>query len=120
MKFSRAKSFEPVGARKARKEPKSFVSKERVVDMSETERFESEKIGALWKWKTKKGTEYLRGVVNGERVVVFPTTKKWQENSPDYQVLKATPLAEKEEKEVPPTAEGKAGPPTKGEKKAPF
>lgn len=58
--------------------------------MNQSKKLESGKIGALWKRKTKDGMEFLGGEVNGERVVVFPVRKKWQKNSPDYQVLKSS------------------------------
>jgi len=59
---------------------------------------ESEKrIGALWRHKTKNGADYLRGEVNGERVVVFEVKEKRNGNSPDYQVFK--PLATPTDKE---------------------
>jgi hypothetical protein len=57
--------------------------------MSESEKTQSEKIGAFWKQKSKSGVEYLSGMVNGERVVAFPVRKKLQKNSPDYQVFKS-------------------------------
>ena len=52
-----------------------------------------EKIGALWKQKSRNGTDYLTGMVwNNERVVAFPA-KKTRSNSPDYQVFKSLPRA---------------------------
>jgi len=59
--------------------------------MSESEKMESERIGVLWKAKSKNGMEYLKGEVLGERVVVFPTKEKRTESTPDYQVLKSVP-----------------------------
>ena len=61
---------------------------------NELEKSESEKIGALWKLKSKKGMEYLSGQVNGERVVVFPVQQKWRKTSPDYQIFKSSPAPE--------------------------
>ena len=89
--------------------------------MNDSEKFESERIGALWRRTSKKGMEYLRGEVNGEHLVAFPTTKKWQKNSPDYQVFKSLPTpTEKEEKKPPKPKVEKEGPAEKDEKEVPF
>jgi uncharacterized protein (DUF736 family) len=62
------------------------------IKMSGSEKIESEKIGALWKQKSRAGTDYLAGIVNNERVVVFQAKKK-SANGPDYQVFKSSPRA---------------------------
>jgi hypothetical protein len=62
------------------------------IKMSGSEKNESEKIGALWKQKSRNGTDYLTGILNNERVVAFPA-KKTRPNSPDYQVFKSLPRA---------------------------
>jgi len=50
-----------------------------------------EKLGALWKRTSKKGTSFLSGTINGERVVVFKAREKRNDNSPDYEVFKSRP-----------------------------
>ena len=60
--------------------------------MSGSEKNDLEKIGALWKQHSKNGTDFLTGVVNNERVVIFQA-KKNRASSPDYQVFKSVPRA---------------------------
>jgi hypothetical protein len=73
--------------------------------MNESEK----KIGVLWRHKTKNGADYLRGEVNGERVVVFEVKEKRNGNSPDFIVLKPLPTPPNGEaepiKETKPTNE---------------
>jgi hypothetical protein len=71
--------------------------------MSETEKLASEKIGALWKRKSKQGTDYLFGTVNGEGVVVFRVKEKLSPKSPDYLVLKAFDRETKNDEKKAPT-----------------
>ena len=76
--------------------------------MSDSEKVESEKIGAFWKNKGKNGVEYLAGTVNGERVVVFLVKEKRTKQSPDYQVFRSLSRPTNEEpkpakQEVKPT-----------------
>lgn len=53
-----------------------------------------EKVGALWKKKTKKkGIDYLRGNCKGIELVIFSNDEKRSDKSPDYLIY----LAEKKE-----------------------
>jgi hypothetical protein len=93
--------------------------------MNDSEKFESERIGALWMRKSKKGLEYLTGEVNGERLVAFPATNKRRMNSPDYQVFKnkdkeTTAAKEKDEKEAPKQKDEKEGASKNDENDLPF
>jgi hypothetical protein len=89
--------------------------------MNESEKFESERIGALWMRKSKKGLEYLTGVVNGVRLVAFPTTRKRQRNSPDYQVFNETAApTKKDEREAPKQKDEKEEASTSDENDRPF
>jgi hypothetical protein len=62
------------------------------MDMASESR-ELEKVGALWRRKSKKGTEYLSGVVGEQRVIIFKVREKRSAKSPDYQVFKSDPPA---------------------------
>lgn len=53
---------------------------------------EREKLGALWKRRSKGGTNYLKGTVNGVQVVVFHAREKHSDRSPDYVVFKSEPM----------------------------
>jgi hypothetical protein len=93
--------------------------------MNDSEKLKSERIGALWMRKSKKGLEYLTGEINGERLVAFPTTEKRRTNSPDYQVFKdkdkkTTAPAEKDEKEAPKQKDEKEGPSRNDENDSAF
>jgi len=49
-------------------------------------------IGGLWKQTSKNGMPYLSGTVNGQRIVVFPNSKKQDgEKTPDYRIYEQTP-----------------------------
>jgi hypothetical protein len=48
-----------------------------------------EKIGSLWKRQSKKGTNYLAGEINGEKVMIFHAKDKRSDKSPDFTVVKA-------------------------------
>jgi len=48
-----------------------------------------EKIGSLWKQQSKKGNTYLRGEIDGQKVMIFKVREKRTDKSPDYQVFKA-------------------------------
>lgn len=48
-------------------------------------------IGALWTKKSKKGTTYLSGKIDGRNVVVFKNGDKTDEKHPDYRVLLSRP-----------------------------
>ena len=50
-------------------------------------------LGVLWNKTSAKG-DYMTGVINGERVVVFRNGKKQSEKSPDWRVLKSQPREE--------------------------
>ena len=44
-----------------------------------------EKIGSLWAKKaTKSGVEYLSGIINGEKIVVFKNNRKDKPTQPDW------------------------------------
>lgn len=52
----------------------------------------AQKIGALWKQKSKDGKKvYLKGTINDVKVVIFANDNKTSERSPDYNVIKSTP-----------------------------
>jgi hypothetical protein len=53
----------------------------------------SEKLGALWTKKSKKGTTYLSGVINEQRVIVFKVREKRNDKSPDYEVFRSEPAS---------------------------
>ena len=60
-------------------------------------------MGALWIKKTSKAS-FLSGVIEDEegnktRIVVFKNKFKEKENQPDYRILKAKEIEEKEEVE---------------------
>jgi len=55
-----------------------------------------EKLGALWKRVSKKGTTFLSGEINGVQVVIFQTREKRNEKSPDYVVFKSEQPARSE------------------------
>ena len=53
-----------------------------------------EKLGALWKRKSKKdGSEFLAGKVAGQDVVIFPVWERKNERSPDFEVFRSDPRA---------------------------
>ena len=60
-----------------------------------------DELGALWVKSSERG-DYMTGVINGEKVVVFRNTKKSSDKQPDWRVLKSRPqtgkgaIAEKE------------------------
>lgn len=60
---------------------------------------ELEKIGALWKRKSKKGTVYLSGVCNDEKVFVFSVREEYRQNpkSPHYTIHRS----KKSDDEIP-------------------
>ncbi len=52
-------------------------------------------IGGLWKQTSKSGMPYLSGTVNGQRIVVFPNSKKQDgEKTPDYRIYEQTPMGQ--------------------------
>lgn len=55
------------------------------------QRGELEKIGALWKKKSKKGFVYLSGVCHDERIMIFPVKEEYKtsEKSPDYNIMRS-------------------------------
>lgn len=47
-----------------------------------------EKVGSLWKRKSKDGKQFLSGtMLGGLKVMIYPTKSKQSDKSPDYQVL---------------------------------
>jgi uncharacterized protein (DUF736 family) len=56
-----------------------------------------ESVGALWKKTSRRGTQYLSGMINGVAIVVFPVTDKRGPQSPDYRIFRS---------EAPPAAGG--------------
>lgn len=64
----------------------------------------ADNIGALWIKKTDKVT-FMSGTIEDEdgnktRIVVFKNKFKEKDNQPDYRILKARELEEKEEEET--------------------
>lgn len=54
------------------------------------------KIGALWKKKSKNGNTYFSGVIDAEvakgtQIVIFQVAEKKSDKSPDYQILLSEP-----------------------------
>ena len=58
-----------------------------------------EKVGSLWKRQSKKGTNYLAGEINGQKVMIFHAKDKRSDKSPDFIVVKADDPAPQEPKE---------------------
>jgi hypothetical protein len=63
----------------------------------------NDNIGALWINKTNKAT-FMSGIIEDEegkqtRIVVFKNKFKEKDNQPDYRILKARELEEKEDDE---------------------
>lgn len=56
-----------------------------------------EKIGALWKRKSKNGKHYLSGICRDERIMIFPVSEEYRnsDKSPNYTIL----VSHKEEKD---------------------
>ena len=52
---------------------------------------ELERIGALWKRKSKKGTVYLSGVCHDEKIMVFAVSEEYRKNSksPHYKIMRS-------------------------------
>lgn len=51
-----------------------------------------EKIGALWKRKSKDGTKtFLTGKIGEQEVIIFTNTRKSQPNHPDFEVYPSEP-----------------------------
>ena len=52
---------------------------------------ELEKIGALWKRKSKRGTVYLSGVCHDEKIMVFAVKDEYRQNpkSPHYTIMRS-------------------------------
>ena len=50
----------------------------------------NDKIGALWQRTSAKGTTYLTGEINGQKIVAFPNRKE-HDKQPDWQVYKSQP-----------------------------
>lgn len=46
-------------------------------------------LGGLYRVKAKNGTEYLRGKINGENIVIYKNNYKSDPKHPDYVVFKA-------------------------------
>ena len=57
-------------------------------------------LGALWEKQGPKGT-YYTGEIAGQRVVVFPVTKRSSDRSPVFRVLKSN-VAEGGQRQAPP------------------
>jgi len=64
-----------------------------------------EKLGALWKKTSRKGTTFLSGTINGQRVVIFKAREKRNDKSPDFEVFLSRP-AEARPAPTPDTAAG--------------
>ena len=52
---------------------------------------EPEKLGVLWKRKSKRGTDYWSGNINGQQIVVFAVRQKRSPKSPDFEIYKSLP-----------------------------
>jgi hypothetical protein len=50
---------------------------------------EPEKLGVLWKRKSKRGTDYWSGNINGQQIVVFAVRQKRSPKSPDFEIYKS-------------------------------
>jgi len=48
-------------------------------------------IAALWKNRTREGTEYFSGKINGATLFVFENSKKTAPKQPDYRVYISEP-----------------------------
>jgi uncharacterized protein (DUF736 family) len=52
-------------------------------------------IGALWMKTSSKGTQFMSGTINGQRVVVFRNERKQEgERTPDWRIYPETPRDE--------------------------
>ncbi len=48
-----------------------------------------EKLGALWKRKSKKNVEYFQGNCNNVKIVIFANDQKRSAKSPDFLVYRS-------------------------------
>lgn len=61
--------------------------------MAEGFKKNEDELGALWMRHGSKG-EYMTGTINGEKVVVFPNSRKGNDKAPDWRVLRSKPRDE--------------------------
>jgi len=60
-----------------------------------------ESIGALWECGSQKGNTYMKGVINGVKVIIFKNRYKKEHKQPDWKVFIPKEKKVKQDEEIP-------------------